>query len=82
MKSEKYYIYFINTIKSLKNLQQFHQVIIIMEKNILVINMRNKIEILKLKFADKNLKHLIEFIIKNAGFLAKNKIKMRSNNYC
>ena len=44
--------------------------------------MRNKIEILKLKFADKNLKHLIEFIIKNAGFLAKNKIKMRSNNYC
>ena len=82
MKSEKYYIYFINTIKSLKNLQQFHQVIIIMEKNILVINMRNKIEILKLKFADKNLMHLIEFIIKNAGFLAKNKIKMRSNNYC
>ena len=82
MKSEKYYIYFINTIKSLKNLQQFHQVIIIMEENILVINMRNKIEILKLKFADKNLKHLIEFIIKNAGFLAKNKIKMRSNNYC
>ena len=82
MKSEKYCIYFINTIKSLKNLQQFHQVIIIMEENILVINMRNKIEILKLKFADKNLKHLIEFIIKNAGFLAKNKIKMRSNNYC
>ena len=82
MKSEKYYIYFINTIKSLKNLQQFHQVIIIMEENILVINMRNKIENLKLKFADKNLKHLIEFIIKNAGFLAKNKIKMRSNNYC
>ena len=82
MKSEKYYIYFINTIKSLKNLQQFHQVIIIMEENVLVINMRNKIEILKLKFADKNLKHLIEFIIKNAGFLAKNKIKMRSNNYC
>ena len=82
MKSQKYYIYFINTIKSLKNLQQFHQVIIIMEENILVINMRNKIEILKLKFADKNLKHLIEFIIKNAGFLAKNKIKMRSNNYC
>ena len=82
MKSEKYYIYFINTIKSLKNLQQFHQVIIIMEENILVINMRNKIEILKLKFVDKNLKHLIEFIIKNAGFLAKNKIKMRSNNYC
>ena len=82
MKSEKYYIYFINTIKSLKNLQQFHQVIIIMEENVLVINMRNKIEILKLKFADKNLKHLIEFIIKNAGFLAQNKIKMRSNNYC
>ena len=82
MKSEKYYIYFINAIKSLKNLQQFHQVIIIMEENVLVINMRNKIEILKLKFADKNLKHLIEFIIKNAGFLAKNKIKMRSNNYC
>ena len=37
MKSDKYYIFFISIIKSPKSLQQFNQVIIIMEENMIVI---------------------------------------------
>ena len=37
MKSGEYCIYFINTVKLRKSLQQFNQVIIIMEENMAVI---------------------------------------------
>ena len=37
MKSDKCYIFPVSIIKSLKSLKQFHQVIIIMEENMIVI---------------------------------------------
>ena len=69
-------------LKNEKVLQQFNQVIIIMEGNMIVIR-DPKIFYFGFdwpKDVDKNLIHEAEFIISN-GSLAENKIKMGSKNY-
>ena len=72
MKSDKYYIFCICIIRSLKSLQQFNQVIIIMEENMILI--RDPQNFYFLKDFGKNLKHETEFIIKSNKSLAENKI--------
>ena len=80
LKSEKYYIFCINTIKSQKTLQQFNQVIIIMVvhigENKLVIATEPKAFYFDLPTnVDINLKHEIYFIIKHNELLPEHKIK-------
>ena len=64
MKSNKCSIFFISIIKSLKNLQQFNQIILIVEQNMIVI--RNPktfcFNFDWLKDVDENFKYEIEFI--------------------
>ena len=81
MKSEKYYIFCISIIKSLK---KFNQVIIIMKENTTVIRDPKTFccNFDWSKDVDENLKHEIDFIIKSNESLAKNKKKKRLNNYC
>ena len=66
MKSDKYYIFFISIIKLPKSLQQFNQVILIMEINMIVIR---DLKTFYFYFdwpkdVDKNLKHENKFIRK------------------
>ena len=84
MKSEKYSIYLVNTMKSPKKLPQFNQVITVTEKNMFVIK---ELQNFNFNFdlpedVDRNLKHEIEFIIKTNESLAENKKKTILNNYC
>ena len=66
MKSDIYYIFCINTIKSLKDLQQINQAIIIIEENSFVIREPKNFyfDFDWLKNVSQNLKHEIEFTIK------------------
>ena len=66
MKSDIYYIFCINTIKSLKDLQQINQAIIIIEENSFVIREPKNFYFYFdwLKNVSQNLKHEIEFTIK------------------
>ena len=84
MKSGKYYIFCISTIKSLKSLQKFNQVIVIMEENMIVIRDPKtfSFDFDWPKSVDENLKHETELIIKNNESLTENEIKTRLNNYC
>ena len=62
--------------KIMKNLQQFHQVIILIEENMVVIREAKIFFDLDWpKNVGKNLKHEIEFLIKRNESLAENKIK-------
>ena len=64
-------------MKSVKNLQQFNQFIIIIEENMIMIR-DPKTFCFNFdwpKYVDMNLKHKIEFIIKSNESLAENKIK-------
>ena len=75
MKSDKYHIFCISTIKSLKRLQQFNQVIIVMKENMIVIR-DSKTFYFHFdwpKNFDENLKHQNDFIIKSNEYLAENK---------
>ena len=77
MKSDKYGIYFINTIKSQKKFTTVYQIIVIMEENMIVIR-EPKTFYFNFdwpKHGDKSLKHEIEFITKSNQSLAQNKIK-------
>ena len=77
MISDRYSIFFISITKSLKSLQQFIQVIIIMEVNVIVIR-DPKTFCFNFdwpKHIDEYLKHEIDFIIKSNESLDKNKIK-------
>ena len=58
-------------------MQQFNQLIIIMEENVIVIRDPKTFyfDFDWPKDVDENLKHKIEFIIKSNEYLAKNKIK-------
>ena len=60
-----------------KSLQQFNQVIIIMEQNMIVVRDPKTFDFdfAWPKYVDKNLKHEIEFIIKSNESLAENKKK-------
>ena len=64
-------------IKSPKSLQQFNQVIVIMEENMIVIRDQKTLcfNFGWPKDVDENLKHEIEFIIKRNESLPENKIK-------
>ena len=66
------------------SLQQFNQVIIIMEESLAVITDPKTFYFYFdwPKNIDENLKHEIEFIIKSNESLPENKIKTRLNNYC
>ena len=66
MKSDKYCIFCISIIKLPKSLQQFNQVILIMEINMIVIrDLRTfYFDFDWPKDVDKNLKHENDFIIK------------------
>ena len=79
-KSEKYYIFYINTIKSPKTLQELNQVIIIMGVHIgdnkLVITTGPRTFYFDLpKDAGINLKHNIYFIIKHKKLLLEHMTK-------
>ena len=79
MNSDKYYIFCISIITSLKSLKQLNEVIIIMEENMIVITDSKTFcfNFHLSKYFDENLKHEIEFIIKSNESLAENKIKKR-----
>ena len=69
MKSDHYYIFRISIIKSLKMLQQFNQVIIIMKENLILIRDPKTFytDFDWSKDVEKNLKPEIKLIIKAAN---------------
>ena len=69
MKSDHYYIFRISIIKSLKMLQQFNQVIIIMKENLILIRDPKTFytDFDWSKDVEKNLKPEIKLIIKPAN---------------
>ena len=84
MKSDKYCIFCISIKNHHKSLQQFNQVIIIIEENTIVIRDPKTFccNFDWPKYADENLKHEIEFVIKSNEYLADNKIKNEVEQYC
>ena len=79
MTTEKWYIFSINTINYQKSLQQFNQVIIMMEQNMVVIR-DPKTFCFRFEWpkdVDENLKDETEFIINSNKSVAENKIKKR-----
>ena len=84
MTTEKWYIFSINTINYQKSLQQFNQVIIMMEQNMVVIRDPKTFwfSFEWPKDVDENLKDEIEFIINSNKSVAENKKKTtRLNKY-
>ena len=84
MTTEKWYIFSVNTINYQKSLQQFNQVIIMMEQNMVVIRDPKTFwfSFEWPKDVDENLKDEIEFIINSNKSVAENKKKTtRLNKY-
>ena len=77
MKSNKYCIFFISIKNHQKSLQQFNEVIIIIEENMIAIRDPKTFSFNFdwSKYVNENLKREIEFIIKCNEYLAENKIK-------
>ena len=72
MKSDKNCIFCISITKSLKSLQQFNQIIIIMEENMIMIRDRKTFCFNSdwPKYVDDNLKHEIELIIESNEYFS------------